>query len=50
MLDYTSVLKLLFLMLAAAMVWRFLRTGGRAMLKMMSAQSDHPEQDLLPAA
>jgi len=34
-LDYTTVLNVLFLVLAAAMLWRFLRTGGPAMLKMM---------------
>ncbi len=34
-LDYTTVLNVVFLLLAAAMVWRFLRTGGPDMLKMM---------------
>ena len=34
--DYTSVLNVVFLALAAGMVWRFLRTGGPAMLRMMS--------------
>jgi uncharacterized protein len=36
-LDYTTVLNILFLLLAAALVSRFLRTGGLAMLKMMDA-------------
>jgi len=34
-LDYTTVLNLVFLVVAAALVWRFLRTGGPAMLRMM---------------
>ncbi|HEV2461709.1 MAG TPA: permease, partial [Ktedonobacterales bacterium] len=33
--DYTSVLNLVFLLIAATLVWRFLRTGGPAMLRMM---------------
>jgi hypothetical protein len=35
--NYTSVLNILFLILAALLVARFLRTGGPAMLRMMSA-------------
>ncbi len=34
--NYTSVLNIVFLLLAALLVWRFLRTGGPAMLRMMS--------------
>jgi uncharacterized protein len=34
-LDYTTVLNGVFLLLAAAMLWCFMRTGGPAMLKMM---------------
>ena len=34
--NYTSVLNLIFLALAAVLVVRFLRTGGPAMLRMMS--------------
>ena len=34
-LNYTTALNVLFLLLAAALVWRFLRTGGPAMFKMM---------------
>lgn len=34
--NYTTVLNIIFLILAAGMVWRFLRTGGPKMLKMMS--------------
>jgi uncharacterized membrane protein YraQ (UPF0718 family) len=44
--NYTSVLNLVFLVLAAILVVRFLRTGGPAMLRMMSkpepaAVADH---------
>ncbi|WP_329569699.1 permease [Kitasatospora sp. NBC_01266] len=44
--DYTSWLNLVFLLLAAALLVRFLRTGGPAMLRMMSAapQAGHDEQ------
>jgi uncharacterized protein len=34
--DYTSILNIAFLTLAAALIWRFLRTGGPAMLRMMN--------------
>jgi uncharacterized protein len=34
--DYTTWLNLAFLVLAALLVWRFLRTGGPAMLRMMN--------------
>ncbi|MEV7469481.1 permease [Streptomyces kronopolitis] len=33
--DYTTWLNIVFLLLAAALVHRFLRTGGRSMLRMM---------------
>jgi uncharacterized membrane protein YraQ (UPF0718 family) len=33
--NYTTWLNIAFLLLAAALVWRFLRTGGREMLRMM---------------
>jgi hypothetical protein len=36
-LNYTTVLNLAFLALAAVRVLRFLRTGGREMLRMMNA-------------
>ena len=48
-LNYTAVLNIIFLVVAAALVWRFLRTGGRAMLRMMnqpmemSGEMDHGE-------
>ena len=38
--NYTSVLNLLFLALAAVLVWRFLRTGGPDMLRMMNEPMD----------
>jgi uncharacterized membrane protein YraQ (UPF0718 family) len=46
-LNYTTVLNVLFLLLAAALVVRFLRTGGPAMLRMMggdpsSGHEHHP--------
>jgi Predicted permease len=34
--NYTTVLNLIFLALAAALLWRFFRTGGRQMLAMMN--------------
>ena len=39
-LNYTSVLNVLFLLLAAVLAWRFLRTGGPEMLRMMEAPPD----------
>jgi len=38
--NYTTVLNLVFLVLAAAMVWRFVTTGGRDMLAMMGGSPD----------
>lgn len=35
--NYTTWLNIAFLVLAALLVWRFLRTGGREMLRMMNA-------------
>jgi uncharacterized membrane protein YraQ (UPF0718 family) len=37
--NYTTILNILFLLLAAVLVVRFLRTGGQAMLKMMNMSS-----------
>ena len=39
-LNYTSVLNVVFLALAAILVWRFRRTGGADMLAMMDMSSD----------
>ncbi|GAC1398263.1 MAG: permease [Ktedonobacteraceae bacterium] len=41
--NYTTVLNILFLVLATVLVIRFLRTGGAAMLRMMGT----PEPDML---
>ncbi|HEY8686409.1 MAG TPA: permease, partial [Chloroflexota bacterium] len=38
--NYTSVLNLVFLIVAAILVVRFLRTGGPAMLRMMGGTAD----------
>ncbi|MEN3357598.1 MAG: uncharacterized protein V7637_1580 [Mycobacteriales bacterium] len=38
--NYTTVLNIAFLALAAALVWRFVRTGGVPMLAMMSGGPD----------
>lgn len=40
-LNYTTVFNIIFLLLATALVWRFLRTGGPKMLRMMNVKSDH---------
>lgn len=37
--NYTTWLNLAFLALAAMLVWRFLRTGGPQMLRMMNGPS-----------
>ncbi|HEY8828027.1 MAG TPA: permease [Jatrophihabitantaceae bacterium] len=38
--NYTSALNIVFLLLAAVLLWRFLTTGGRAMLAMMGGGPD----------
>jgi uncharacterized protein len=38
--NYTTVLNIIFLAVAAALVWRFYRTGGRPMLAMMGGSPD----------
>jgi hypothetical protein len=49
-LNYTTVLNVVFLVLAAVLVWRFLGTGGPAMLRMMNmapmlpASADVPQE------
>jgi uncharacterized protein len=49
-LNYTTFLNVVFLLLAAVLVWRFLRTGGPAMLAMMDMPSeemmDMPSEDM----
>lgn len=39
--NYTTVLNIVFLLIAGALVWRFLRTGGPMMLKMMNGKMGH---------
>jgi uncharacterized membrane protein YraQ (UPF0718 family) len=41
--NYTTWLNILFLALAAVLIWRFFRTGGRAMLAMMGGGPDDME-------
>ncbi|AOR30029.1 hypothetical protein BFF78_02120 [Streptomyces fodineus] len=43
--NYTTWLNIAFLVLAAALVVRFLRTGGPAMLRMMGGSPDHGEHE-----
>jgi hypothetical protein len=38
--NYTTVLNIVFLVLAALLVWRFLRAGGLPMLRMMNRPSE----------
>ena len=38
--NYTTMLNIVFLVLAGVLVWRFLRTGGPKMLKMMNQKPD----------
>lgn len=46
--NYTTVLNIVFLIVAAGLVWRFLLTGGPAMLRMMNrpamAMSEHSHE------
>src|SRR5206468_2356357 len=38
--NYTTVLNLVFLCLAAALVWRFIRSGGLPMLRQMNRPAE----------
>ena len=40
--DYTTVLNIVFLIVGAVLVIRFVRTGGRPMLKMMGGEPTGP--------
>ena len=42
--NYTTVLNIIFLLLAAALLVRFFRSGGRPMLKMMGGSPDGHDQ------
>ena len=46
--NYTTVLNLIFLALAAVLVWRFLRTGGPAMLRQMNRPAGHAGESVHP--
>lgn len=41
--NYTTILNIVFLFVAGALVWRFLHTGGPTMLKMMSMKPGEME-------
>jgi uncharacterized protein len=43
--NYTTWLNICFLILAAALIWRFLTTGGRHMLKMMGGLPENSDSD-----
>ena len=43
--DYTTWLNIVFLLLAAVLVVRFVRTGGRMMLKMMGGAPGQPGEE-----
>ncbi|MET9076408.1 permease [Streptomyces sp. NPDC004232] len=43
--NYTTWLNIAFLLLAASLLVRFLRTGGPAMLRMMGGPPDHEEEE-----
>ena len=47
--DYTTWLNIVFLILAAALIVRFVRTGGLAMLRMMGGSPDSQEHDHMDA-
>ena len=42
--NYTTWLNIVFLLIAALLTWRFLRTGGPEMLRMMSKPPEHPNK------
>ena len=44
-LNYTTVLNIVFLLLAAVLLWRFFTTGGRAMLATMGGGPDDMTND-----
>jgi uncharacterized membrane protein YraQ (UPF0718 family) len=41
--NYTSILNIIFLTLAAVLLWRFFRTGGKDMLTMMNQPPEDPD-------
>jgi hypothetical protein len=47
--NYTTILNIIFLLLAAALLVRFFRTGAGSMLKMMGGRPAQPDHHPLPA-
>ena len=47
--NYTTALNIIFLVLAAAMCYRFVRSGGIAMLKMMGGAPGTGSEHHAPA-
>src|SRR5438309_3664115 len=47
-LNYTSVLNAIFLLILAVLGWRFLRTGGLEMLRMMEQPATTPDDPAAP--
>jgi uncharacterized protein len=47
--NYTTILNIIFLLLAAALLVRFFRTGAGPMLKMMGGRPAQPDHHPLPA-
>jgi len=45
--NYTTWLNIAFLLLAGLLVWRFLKTGGPAMLRMMNRPAEAPRNQSL---
>jgi uncharacterized protein len=43
--NYTTILNIIFLAIAAVLVWRFIRTGGLPMLRMMNKPLEPPAQE-----
>jgi uncharacterized membrane protein YraQ (UPF0718 family) len=43
--NYTSILNIIFLAIAAILVWRFVRTGGLPMLRMMNKPLEPPAHE-----
>jgi len=43
--NYTTILNIIFLLLAAGLLVRFFRSGGGPMLKMMGGSPDVPEHN-----
>jgi uncharacterized protein len=46
--NYTTVLNIIFLAIAAVLVWRFVRTGGLPMLRMMNKPLEAPAHGAHP--